>query len=258
MFLLPHSERVAQFNKYSRNVIIHHPRIRKAQWPHSRGWDWAVTRAPVDSDPGVPILGETCELWMERRVMVIDIVAIISILGLGLHSDHRTDRLPTDIRWDRAGASHPSYGWGSVSSRTLAFSAAFTRGLKARVGSALAVVLHHTTITFYRLGMRIIILFTPPNGYKSMKRPGGWLVLRSSDSGNWVSERGYSALHWPRPVFCCNNGFWGKSLQGPPPAPGPCRFILGLQSTLLRMIGLVMVWPGLWRLHCTLLITQSA
>ena len=31
-------------------------------------------------------------------VMVIDIVAIISILGLSLHSDHRTDRLPTDIR----------------------------------------------------------------------------------------------------------------------------------------------------------------
>ena len=29
-----------------------------------------------------------------------------------------------------------------------------------------------------------------------------------------------------RPVFCCNNGFFGKSLQGPPPAPGPCRFIL--------------------------------
>ena len=85
-----------------------------------------------------------------------------------------------------------------------------------------------------------------------MKRPGGWLVLRSSDRGTeWERERLLCTTS-PRPVFCCNNGFWGKSLQGPPPAPGPCRFILGLQSTLLRMIGaaaLVMTRPVMTALH---------
>ena len=101
-------------------VIIHHPRIRSTV-PTLGGLRLSCDPAPGDSGPGVPILGETCELWMERRVMVIDIVAIISILGLSLHSDHRTDRLPTDIRWDRAGASHPSQPRVSVEQNTRIF-----------------------------------------------------------------------------------------------------------------------------------------
>lgn len=89
--------------------------------------------------------------------MVIDIVAIISILGLGLHSDHRTDRLPTDIRWDRAGAVTRHTVEGQSQFMLHLHGAWNTAQPESQSRECLdGVVLHHTTITFYRLGMRII------------------------------------------------------------------------------------------------------